>query len=140
MYVLFFSGYPLAMPAAAELSRSVRSAGGNHTLTRARQKVRVVPHGSVYTPEPSSRIRSACLWSVCLFYCSKYYWYSSFFFTCCSPSVHDELDIIGQDGHIYKGRLAKDRLPRIGNSRRDFGRASHPSRPSTSPHQQPVAY
>lgn len=61
MYVLFFSGYPLAMPAVAELSRSVRSAGGNHTLTRARQKVRVVPHGSVYTPEPSSRIRSACL-------------------------------------------------------------------------------
>lgn len=139
MYVSFSSGYPLAMPAAAELSRSVRSAGGMHTLTRARQKVRVAPHSSVYTPEPASRIRSAWLYqSVCLSDCSKS---CRLCFPCCSPTVHDELDIIGHDGHIYKGRLAKDRLPRIGNSKGShFGRASHPSRPSTSPHQQPVAY
>ena len=28
-----------------------------------------------------------------------------------SPTVHDEVDIVGQDGHIYKGRMGRSRLP-----------------------------
>ena len=30
-----------------------------------------------------------------------------------SPNIHDEMDIVGQDGHIYKGRVVRSNLPPI---------------------------
>lgn len=30
-----------------------------------------------------------------------------------SPTIHDEMDIVGQDGHIYKGRVVRSNLPPI---------------------------
>ena len=30
------------------------------------------------------------------------------------PSVHHELDVMGQDGHVYKGRMSsRNKLPRL---------------------------
>jgi hypothetical protein len=32
------------------------------------------------------------------------------------PSVHHELDVMGQDGHVYKGRMSsRNKLPRLKN-------------------------
>lgn len=88
---------------------ATRSAGGGHTMTRPHQRVRVAPPSSaIYTPEtpPPKQI----------------------------ISVHDETDIVGNDGHIYKGRNAASRLPPLTKQSR-----RGPKRPTSSPHQQPVS-
>lgn len=82
-------GLPVFGP-MMRFSRGPRSAGGAHTLTNSRRRVRIAPLSSAYSPEPYS-----------------------------SPSrvsVHQEVDIMGQDGHMYKGRSSsRNKLPPIKN-------------------------
>ena len=43
------------------------------------------------------------------------YIYTQLYYIFTSPPVHihDEMDIVGHDGHIYKGRTSKHNLPPI---------------------------
>jgi uncharacterized coiled-coil DUF342 family protein len=83
-------GLPVFGP-VMQFSRGPRSAGGAHTLTRSRRRVRVAPLSSAYSPEPYSNPPS-------------------------QVSVHHELDVMGQDGHVYKGRMSsRNKLPRLKN-------------------------
>ena len=42
-----------------------------------------------------------------------------------SPTVHDEVDIVGQDGHIYKGRMGRSRLPPLAHVSYTVDHISH---------------
>jgi chromosome segregation ATPase len=79
-------GLPVFGP-VMQFSRGHRSAGGAHTLTQSRRRVRVAPLSSAYSPEPYSNPPSRA-------------------------SAHHEVDVTGQDGHIYKGRMSsRNKLP-----------------------------
>jgi hypothetical protein len=102
-----------------------RSAGGMHTMTRPQQRIRTTPLSAMYTldavvttPPPAVPIKKSL------------------------PNIHDEMDIVGHDGHIYKGRTVKGPLlPNIiqQSSSRSTGRSRGSSRLSQRPSTTPPA-
>lgn len=104
----------LGVVGSSPYSMSIRSAGGSHTVTRPHQRIRVAPFNPVFTaPEPPIRT---------------------------SPPVHmhDEMDIVGHDGHIYKGRTSKHNLPPIMKPKFGRNRSSKFIRPSSTTPIQPI--
>jgi hypothetical protein len=98
-------------------SSGYRSAGGNHTLTHPHRRMRVAPLNTQYADDSHQPIHV--------------------------PGIQEEVSVVGQDGRIYKGRLAR-RLPGLHGKARTSGHGgslgrqpmlprSSGQRPSTSP-------
>ena len=86
---------------------SLRACGGAHTVMSTQRRLRAGP-GGTETQSPDSGEPYAVMYS--------------------GPSMKDELDLVGNDGHVYRGRNS-GKLPSLKKSK--SGR--FPPRPSTSP-------